>query len=48
VLEAWKNEQRQDDASKEVTALVGVAVVRITPGFHPGLLSTPTPWDTLQ
>jgi hypothetical protein len=48
VLEAGKNEQRQDNASNEVTALAGVAVVRITPGFCPALPSTPTPWDTPQ
>jgi hypothetical protein len=29
VLEAGKNEQRHDDASKEVTAPAGVALVRI-------------------
>jgi hypothetical protein len=36
VLEAGKSEQRQDNASKEVTAPAGVAVVRITMGFRPG------------
>jgi hypothetical protein len=36
VLEAGKSEQRQDNASKEVTAPAGVAVVRITLGFRPG------------
>jgi hypothetical protein len=30
VLEAGKNEQRHDDASKEVTTPVGVALVCIT------------------
>jgi hypothetical protein len=48
LVEAGKNEQRHDDASKEVTAPAGVAVVRITQGFHPALPSTPTPSDTLQ
>jgi hypothetical protein len=48
VVEAGKNEQRHDDASKEVTAPTGVAVVRIMQGFHPALPSTPTPPDTLQ
>jgi hypothetical protein len=45
VVEARKNEQRHDDASKEVTA---PAVVRFMQGFHPALPSTPTPSDTLQ
>jgi hypothetical protein len=36
VLEAEENEQRQGDASKEVTAPTGFAVVRITSGFRPG------------
>jgi hypothetical protein len=36
VLEVGKNEQRQDDASKKVTAPADIVVVRITPGFHPG------------
>jgi hypothetical protein len=48
VLEAGKNEQRQDNASKEVTAPSGVTIVCITPGFHPALPLTPTPWDTPQ
>jgi hypothetical protein len=48
MLEAGKNEQCHDDASKEVMAPAGVAIVRITHGFHPALLSTPTPSDTLQ
>jgi hypothetical protein len=48
VVEAGKNEQCHDDASKEVTAPVGVAVVRFMQGFHPALPSTPTPSDTLQ
>jgi hypothetical protein len=48
VLEAGKNEQRHDNASKEVTAPVGVALVRFMQGFHPALPSTPTPSDTLQ
>jgi hypothetical protein len=43
LVEAGKNEQRHDDASKEVTVPVGVAIVRITQGFHPALPSTPTP-----
>jgi hypothetical protein len=37
-----------EDASKEVTVLAGVAVVRFTQGFHPALPSTPTPADMLQ
>jgi hypothetical protein len=48
MLEAVKNKQCHDDASKEVTAPAGVAVIHITHGFHPALLSTPTPSDTLQ
>jgi hypothetical protein len=43
---AGKNEQRQDDASKEVTAPVGIAVVCIMLGFCPG--PDPNAWDTLQ
>jgi hypothetical protein len=48
VLDTGKNEQRQDDASKEVTALEGVAVVRITMGFHPDPAIDRNAWDTLQ
>jgi hypothetical protein len=48
VLKAGKNEQRHDDASKEVTMPTGVYVVRIMQGFHPALPSAPTPSDTLQ
>jgi hypothetical protein len=48
VVEAGKNEQRHDDASKEVTAPAGIAVVRFMQGFHPALPSTPTPPDMLQ
>jgi hypothetical protein len=48
MLEAGKNKQCHDDASKEVTAPAGVTVVRITQSFHPALMSTPTPSDTLQ
>jgi hypothetical protein len=48
VVEAGKNEQRHDDASKEVTAPAGVAVIRFMQGFHPALSSTPTPPNTLQ
>jgi hypothetical protein len=48
VLEAGKNEQRQDDASKEVMAPAGVAVVCITLGFCPGPAIDPNIWDTLQ
>jgi hypothetical protein len=49
MLEAGKkNKQRHDDASKEVTAPTGVAIIRITQGFRPHLSSTPTPLDTLQ
>jgi hypothetical protein len=48
VVEAGKNGQRNDDASKKVTAPAGVAVVRIMQGFHPALPSTPTPPDTLH
>jgi hypothetical protein len=48
VVEAGKNEQRYEDASKEVTTPAGVAVVRFMQGFHPALPSTPTPPDTLQ
>jgi hypothetical protein len=43
VLEAGKNEQCLDDASKEVTTLAGVAIVRFTHGFNTALPSTPTP-----
>jgi hypothetical protein len=48
LVEAGKNEQRHGDASKEVTAPTGVAVIRITQGFHPALPSTLTPSGTLQ
>lgn len=43
MLEAGKNGQRHDDASKEVTVPVGVAVVSITQGFLLTLPSAPTP-----
>lgn len=43
VLEAGKNGQCHDDASKEVTAPAGVAVVSFTQGFLPTLPSAPTP-----
>lgn len=36
MLEAGKNGQCHDDASKEVTAPTGVAVVRFMQGFRPG------------
>jgi hypothetical protein len=42
------NEQRHDDASKEVTASVDVAVFHFIQGFHSALPSTPTPSSTLQ
>jgi hypothetical protein len=48
VVEVGKNEQRHDDASKEVTAPADVVVVRFTHGFHPALSSTPTPSDMFQ
>jgi hypothetical protein len=35
VFEAGKNEQHHDDASKEVMAPVGIAIVRTMQGFHP-------------
>jgi hypothetical protein len=41
VLEMAKSEQHQDNASKEVTAPVGVAVVRITLGFRLGPAADP-------
>jgi hypothetical protein len=40
MLEAGKNEQCHDDASKEVTTPVGVVVVHITLGFYPALLAS--------
>ena len=42
VLEAGKHGQRRDDASMDVAAPVGVAVVRFKQGFLPALPSTPT------
>jgi hypothetical protein len=41
VLEAGKSEQRQDNDSKEVMAPAGVAIVRTTLGFRPGLAVDP-------
>jgi hypothetical protein len=43
LVEAGKNEHRHDDVSKEVMVPAGVAVVRITQGFHLALPSTPIP-----
>jgi hypothetical protein len=43
LVEAGKNKQRHDDASKEVMVPAGIAIVRITQGFHPALPSTLTP-----
>jgi hypothetical protein len=42
MLEAGKkNNQHHDDASKEVTAPAGVAIICITQGFRPDLSSIP-------
>ena len=43
MFEAGKHAQRHDNASKEVTAPSGVAVVSFMQGFHPGPVVNPSP-----